>query len=57
MTTEWSECSIKCGGYGTQNRLVDDVMEEQECGGRACPEVGEWSQWSDCSKTCGDGFM
>jgi trypsin len=56
-TSEWSECSVKCGGYGTRTRLADGVVEEEECGGRACPEVGDWSAWSECSRTCGDGFI
>ena len=55
--SNWSECSVRCGGGGVQRRFSQSSgWEEQECGARACPEVGQWGEWSECSRTCGDGF-
>ena len=68
--SKWSDCNVKCGG-GNQNRTRKIIKEPnyggetcpplsdtQECNTQPCPincEVGDWSQWSDCSVKCGGG--
>ncbi len=32
-----------------------DDKEAEECNRDKCPELGPWSEWSGCSKTCGGG--
>ncbi|CAC5380343.1 FURIN [Mytilus coruscus] len=63
----WSHCSQTCGdGSRTRNRLCDrhgscigNRQETQLCNLPACPsDIGywrNWSAWSHCSQTCGDG--
>jgi hypothetical protein len=67
---DWSECDKICGG-GTHHRSRDIVVqpagggkdcpvlhEQAECNTQECYQdckVGDWSNWSDCSKTCGGG--
>lgn len=66
--TEWGQCSVPCGGQGTQKRtrkintppeeecLCGCLEESQPCDNGCCKvdcEVGEWSQWSACDDVCG----
>ena len=32
------------------------MSEEESCNDRKCPELGPWSEWSECSSSCGGGF-
>ena len=65
--SEWSQCSATCG-EGTQQRQrrcigpgdcdgLGDLEEERECPGLSpCKgTLGQWSEWSQCSATCGQG--
>lgn len=67
---DWSECTRSCGGgerLRTRSVLsaasgggaaCGHTTEVQECNTQGCPvacEVGPWSSWSSCSRTCGGG--
>ena len=32
------------------------LSEEQNCNDKNCPILTPWTDWSDCSKTCGGGY-
>ena len=66
---EWSVCSLTCGG-GTQSRersctnpapahggaqCDGDSSEIQACNTHPCPINGGWTDWGECSETCGGG--
>ena len=66
----WSECSKTCGGgLQTRTRTVTKpaanggtacptLTETQQCNTQACPvncELNAWSNWSTCTKPCGQG--
>jgi len=66
----WSACDKECGG-GTQFRtrkILQEaanggqqcpiLKETRTCNSQACAadcEVGDWSNWSSCTKACGSG--
>ncbi|CRG94307.1 circumsporozoite-and TRAP-related protein, putative [Plasmodium gallinaceum] len=66
---EWSQCSATCGdGIRIRERENSLDSEEckifnkteiescniQDCdNSEICEEIGEWGEWSSCSKTCG----
>jgi len=66
----WSKCSAECGG-GVQQRLREvktaskygglpcgETSQTIACNPQACEkdcELGEWTQWTTCSKDCDGG--
>ncbi|XP_069128273.1 SCO-spondin-like isoform X2 [Argopecten irradians] len=67
---EWSACSFTCGyGMRFRNRTCNEPLhggagcpgvpsETEVCNAFSCPVDGswkQWSMWSDCSLTCGNG--
>ncbi|OQV13036.1 putative Hemicentin-1 [Hypsibius exemplaris] len=64
---DWSPCDVTCGvGIQVKHRACYPIgaecmgssRETQRCNLTACPDVGkwsEWTQWSDCTKSCGIG--
>jgi hypothetical protein len=71
-TSEWGDCSIKCG-VGIRYRKVfcennEQIVHESNCDATIKPtstteckgiNCAEWKTdiWSQCSVTCGDGFQ
>uniref|UniRef100_UPI00193A61B8 uncharacterized protein LOC120335429 n=1 Tax=Styela clava TaxID=7725 RepID=UPI00193A61B8 len=67
LWTTWSSCSLTCGGgvtrrsrkceYGFMGQIGclggDDQMED--CNEQPCPTLSDWSEYSQCSSTCGRG--
>ncbi|KAJ8305885.1 hypothetical protein KUTeg_016430 [Tegillarca granosa] len=68
--SNWTTCNVSCGGgmqwrnrlceepkYGGANCTGDD-LELTACNTHECPIDGvwvEWSDWTDCTLTCGNG--
>ena len=69
----WQSCSVSCGGGIRQRSRRKIVVaqngglecsgypqESQNCGTVLCPvdcKWSTWSNWSSCSKTCGNGLQ
>eukprot|EP00929_Paragymnodinium_shiwhaense_P115847 TRINITY_DN8499_c0_g8_i1.p1 TRINITY_DN8499_c0_g8~~TRINITY_DN8499_c0_g8_i1.p1 ORF type:complete len:5046 (+),score=966.34 TRINITY_DN8499_c0_g8_i1:123-15260(+) len=67
----WGSCSTTCGGgtrfrskpiaaqpVNGGKPCEDPPTNEQGCGMAPCPQhcsLGQWQDWSDCSRTCGGG--
>uniref|UniRef100_A0A8D2ZR28 SCO-spondin n=1 Tax=Scophthalmus maximus TaxID=52904 RepID=A0A8D2ZR28_SCOMX len=72
MWTPWGQCSVSCGA-GLQSRYrfcsspqrsgsglpcLGAHREDQVCVGPPCDGGwGEWSNWTDCTKSCGGGIQ
>ncbi len=68
-STAWSECSETCGPNGVQTKIweatgdacpsIEDRTQTQSCNQDVlCPQsctLGDFTPWSDCTKTCGGG--
>ena len=67
----WGQCDVSCGGTRSRTRTVQTpsahngqpcsaTSETQTCDQAACPVdcvMSEWSDYSDCSVSCGAGTM
>ena len=66
--TEWAPCTRSCGGGQTTQRrecvlprsggelgCEGEPIREGECNTQTCPSWGPWTEWTECSATCGGG--
>ena len=66
--TDWTECSTTCGGgtrFKVRECVIPDIRSVTQCDGpdkiseqcseNPCPILTEWSEWSECSRSCGGG--
>ena len=69
--SDWSTCTKTCGGgkherqrecgldidsRSTDNPCKKPLREIEECNPEKCPVFTEWSDWTECSATCGGGI-
>uniref|UniRef100_A0A8C4ZYI8 Spondin-1 n=1 Tax=Gadus morhua TaxID=8049 RepID=A0A8C4ZYI8_GADMO len=69
--SDWSDCSVTCGkGLRTRQRTLkspvelgectEDLEQVEKCMLPECPTdclLTDWTEWSDCNKSCGKGHM
>ena len=69
--SDWTICSVTCGGGKRQKSrecvLPDGARSDEplfcpgidrvaeNCNENKCPNLGPWSDWSQCTVTCGGG--
>uniref|UniRef100_A0A672GF67 Spondin-1 n=1 Tax=Salarias fasciatus TaxID=181472 RepID=A0A672GF67_SALFA len=65
--SDWTRCSVTCGlGVRTRDRMLksdpaecgEELQQMEKCMLPECPVdcmVSEWSDWSQCNKSCGKG--
>ena len=66
--TDWTPCTKSCGG-GLRKKARECVLPKSEafkcsdgdsemiekCNENTCPSLTPWTDWSECSVTCGGG--
>ena len=66
---EWTPCSKSCAGGQRrkfrqcvdngvtvdESQCTGDHESSEECNTQDCPYWTDWSDWTECSKTCGGG--
>ncbi|XP_078487952.1 uncharacterized protein LOC100179634 isoform X3 [Ciona intestinalis] len=67
--SEYSDCSVTCGGgKSTRTRnciggsagmpgCMGVASSDVDCSTETCPYFGDWSEYSNCSSSCGPGFQ